>query len=247
MIFKTLIIDDEQLARQRLIRLLGHFNEIKIIGEAANGQEALRLIEAQKPDLIFLDVEMPVLNGFEMLAKLSAPPKVVFTTAYDHYALKAFEEGSIDYLLKPVEKDRLQKTVERLAAQFTQQQNLPIAALLQQLQPKTAVKNLTVKIGDRILLIRPSDIIYAEAEDKYFFIYTSEGKKHLTDYTITGLQSKLDDQFLQISRSMIINTDQIKEIRKGFNGTKVFVMNHTEAKLGSGRSFNDMINERFGL
>lgn len=248
MTWKTLIIDDEQLARQRLTRLLSPFNEIDITGEAANGMEGLLLIEQQKPDLIFLDIEMPILNGFELLEKLSEPPKVVFTTAYDHYAIKAFEQGSVDYLLKPVEKERLVKTIERLKARQNEQQILPIAALLQQLQPKNTLKNLTVKIGDRILLIKPSEILFAEAEDKYVFVYTTDGKKHLTDYTITGLQTKLDQQFLQISRSVIINTDQIKEIRKGFNGTKIFLMTgHADTKLSSGRSFNDVINERFGL
>jgi len=248
MIWTTLIIDDEQLARQRLKRLLEPFDEINIIGEAANGLEALNLIDKLKPQLLFLDIEMPVLNGFELLERLSMQPKVVFTTAYDQYAIKAFEEGSIDYLLKPVEKDRLEKTITRLNTHQTEHQQIPIAALLQQLQPKNAAKNLTVKIGDRILLIKPADIVYAEAEDKYVFIYTSDGKKHITDYTITGLEQKLSEQFMQINRGAIINTDFIKEIRKGFNGSKIFVMDHIpEVKLTSGRSFNHLINTRFEL
>ena len=247
MIWTTLIVDDEQLARQRLKRLLEPFDEINIIGEAANGLEALNLIDKLKPQLLFLDIEMPVLNGFELLERLSMQPKVVFTTAYDQYAIKAFEEGSIDYLLKPVEAERLHKTIERLKTQQNEQQ-IPIAALLQQLQPKNAAKNLTVKIGDRILLIKPADIVYAEAEDKYVFIYTSDGKKHITDYTITGLEQKLSEQFMQINRGAIINTDFIKEIRKGFNGAKIFVMDHIpEVKLTSGRSFNNVINARFEL
>jgi len=248
MIWTTLIIDDEQLARQRLKRLLEPFDEIVIIGEAANGLEALNLIDKLKPQLLFLDIEMPLLNGFEMLEKLSTQPKVVFTTAYDQYAIKAFEEGSIDYLLKPVEKDRLEKTITRLNAHQQEQQQIPIAALLQQLQPKNTAKNLTIKIGDRILLIKPADIVYAEAEDKYVFIYTNDGKKHITDYTITGLEQKLSEQFIQINRGAIINTDFIKEIRKGFNGVKIFVMDQTpEVKLTSGRSFNAVINARFEL
>lgn len=248
MIFTTLIIDDEHLARQRLKRLLEPFDEIHVVGEAANGLEALELIEHLKPALLFLDIEMPGLNGFEMLQKLATTPKVVFTTAYDQYAIKAFEEGSVDYLLKPVEAERLNKTIERLKTHQTQQQQIPIAALLQQLQPKSIAKNLTIKIGDRILLIKPTDIVYIEAEDKYVFIYTSDGKKHLTDYTITGLEQKLDQAFLQINRGTIINTDFIREIRKGFNGAKIFVMNSSqEVKLTSGRSFNAIINTRFEL
>jgi two-component system, LytTR family, response regulator len=248
MVWTTLIIDDEQLARQRLTRLLKPFDEIAIVGEATNGLEALKLIDQLKPGLIFLDIEMPVLNGFEILDKLKHLPKVVFTTAYDHYAIKAFEEGSIDYLLKPVETERLKKTISRLRTQQNDQQFIPIASLLQQLKPKTELKNLTVKIGDRILLIKLTDIIYAEAEDKYVFIYTSDGKKHLTDYTITGLEQKLTSQFLQINRGAIINTEHIREIRKSFNGSKVFVMNApAETKLTSGRSYGNNINERFEL
>ena len=248
MIWTTLIVDDEQLARQRLKRLLEPFDQIAIIGEAANGLEALNLIDKLKPQLLFLDIEMPVLNGFEMLEKLSTQPKVVFTTAYDQYAIKAFEEGSIDYLLKPVEAERLNKTIERLKTQQNEPQQIPIAALLQQLQPKNTAKNLTIKIGDRILLIKPADIVYAEAEDKYVFIYTSDGKKHITDYTITGLEQKLSEQFIQINRGAIINTDFIKEIRKGFNGAKIFVMDSIpEVKLTSGRSFNGVINDKFEL
>ena len=246
--WKTLIIDDEQLARQRLIRLLKPFDDIDIAGEAANGLEALSLIGKLKPELIFLDIEMPGLNGFEMLERLTQPLKVVFTTAYDHYAIKAFEEGSVDYLLKPVETERLGKTIERLRMQQKQQQMIPLASLMQQLQPQAVLKNLTIKIGERILLIKLSDIKYAEAEDKYVFIYTNDGKKYLTDYTITGLDAKLGAEFLQISRSTIINTEYIKEIRKGFNGSKVFVMiGQAEVKLTSGRSFAGTINARFDI
>jgi two-component system, LytTR family, response regulator len=113
-IWKSLIVDDEQLARQRLIRLLKPYDEIDVIGEAVNGQDGLEKIEMLLPDLIFLDIEMPVFNGFEMLRQLKHQPKVIFTTAYDQYAIKAFEEDSIDYLLKPVETERLEKTQKKL-------------------------------------------------------------------------------------------------------------------------------------
>jgi len=112
--FTCIIIDDEELARQRLIRLITPYNIFEIVAQASNGQEGLKLVEAYQPDVIFLDVEMPVMNGFEMLSKLKKQPKVIFTTAYDQYAIKAFEENSLDYLLKPVEKDRLDKCVVKL-------------------------------------------------------------------------------------------------------------------------------------
>lgn len=247
--WKTLIIDDEQLARQRLKRLLKPFEEFDIIGEAINGANGLEQIETLKPELIFLDIEMPVLNGFEMLSRLQHQPKVVFTTAYDQYAIKAFEEDSIDYLLKPIEAERLAKTVKKLQQGMQQPAPaLPLETLMQQLFVKKELKTLTVKIGDKILLIKLSDIVYIEAEDKYVFLHTTDGRKHLTDFTITALEEKLPEAFIRIHRSTIINTEHIKEIRKGFNGALVFVMDNTVgSKLTSSRSNGDMLRERFDI
>jgi two-component system, LytTR family, response regulator len=245
----TIIIDDEQLARQRLKRLLKPYEEFEIIGEAANGADGLELVDQLKPELIFLDIEMPLLNGFEMLGRLQHQPKVVFTTAYDQYAIKAFEEDSIDYLLKPIETDRLEKTVKKLKQTLQQPAPaLPIEALMQQLFAKKELKTLTVKIGDKILLVKLDDIVYIEAEDKYVFLHTADGKKHLTDFTISALEEKLPERFVRIHRSSIINTDLIKEIRKGFNGTLVFIMNNSEgSKLTSSRSNGEMLRERFDI
>src|SRR5215467_3984251 len=165
--WKTLIVDDEQLARQRLVHLLRPFEQIEIIGEAINGQNGLEKVEELKPDLIFLDVQMPVFNGFEMLSHLKHQPKVVFTTAYDQYAVKAFEEDSIDYLLKPVETGRLEKTIIKL--QRTQNKppaDLPLRELIDQLHLKKNIKTLTVKIADKILLIKLDRIMYIRAEEK---------------------------------------------------------------------------------
>lgn len=246
--WKTIIIDDEELARQRLKRLLKDYGEFDIIDEAENGAEGLRLINKLNPDIIFLDIEMPVLNGFEMLGKLSQHPRVVFTTAYDQYAIKAFEEGSIDYLLKPVEKERLEKTIKKLHQFTAAPAQLPLQELMRQLQIKTTSKTLTVKIGDKILLIKLTEIIYIEAEDKYVFLHTIDSKKHLTEYTLSALEEKLPEQFLRIHRGAIINIDCIKEIRKGFNGAFVFVMNNAAgSRISSGRSYGDELKTRLGL
>ncbi|MFD1257202.1 LytR/AlgR family response regulator transcription factor [Mucilaginibacter terrae] len=247
--WKTLIIDDEQLARQRLKRLLKNFEEFEIIGEAVNGADGLEQVELLKPELIFLDIEMPMLNGFEMLSRLQHQPKVVFTTAYDQYAIKAFEEETIDYLLKPVETERLEKTVKKLQQSMQQPTAvLPLEALIKQLMVKKDIKTLTVKIGDKILLIKLDDIVFIEAEEKYVFLHTSDGKKHLTDFTITGLEEKLPERFVRIHRSTIINTECIKEIRKGFNGALVFIMNNTSgSKLTSSRSNSEALRERFDI
>jgi two-component system LytT family response regulator len=245
--WKTIVIDDEQLARQRLKRLLSIYEEIDIIAEAENGEEGLKLIEAHKPALIFLDIEMPLLNGFEMLAKLKHYPKVVFTTAYDQYAIKAFEEGSIDYLLKPIEAERLEKTIKKLQRNFVVDQ-IPLEELLKQINGKKTIKTLTVKLGDKILLIKLIDIVRVQAEDKYVFIYTIDGKKHLTDFTLTMLAERLPEEFLRIHRSEIINTDYIKEIRKGFNGALVFVLNNSEeTRVTSSRSNSETLRLRFDI
>lgn len=245
----TLIIDDEQLARQRLKRLLKPYEEFEIVGEASNGADGQEQINQLKPELIFLDIEMPVLNGFEMLAQLQHQPKVVFTTAYDQYAIKAFEEDSIDYLLKPIEPERLEKTVKKLWQTLPQPTApLPLETLMKQLMVKKDIKTLTVKIGDKILLIKLEDIIYIEAEEKYVFLHTADGKKHLTDFTIVGLEEKLPEQFIRIHRSIIINTEHIKEIRRGFNGALIFMMDNAAiSKLTSSRSNSEMLRERFDI
>lgn len=245
--FTCIIVDDEELARERLIRLITPYHIFEIVAQAANGQEGLKLVEAHQPDVIFLDVEMPVMSGFEMLSKLKKQPKVIFTTAYDQYAIKAFEENSLDYLLKPVEKDRLDKCVAKLQ-EMHKPMEMPLQQLLEQLKPKKEIKTLTVKIGDKILLIALHAIIAIEAEEKYVFLRTEDGSKHLTDFTLSNLEERLPETFCRIHRSTIINSEKIKEIRKSFNGALVFVMNNKEqSKFTSSRSNSEALRERFDI
>ena len=248
-VFKTLIVDDEPLARQRLKRLLADYPQFDIEAEAANGKEAIELIDSLHPEIVFLDIEMPIYNGFEVLSNVKKQPKVIFTTAYDQYAIKAFEENSVDYLLKPIEKERLEKAVTKFMSLFANNADLlPLEKLIAQFNPKKTIKSLTIKIGDRILLIKLENIIFLEAEDKYVFIHTIDGEKLLTDFTITVLEEKLSDEFVKIHRSIIINSDKIKEIRKSFNGALVFVMNNKEqSRLSSSRSHGESLKDRFEI
>lgn len=247
-IWNALIIDDEVLARQRLMRLLKEHETITVIGEAGNGLEAVQQIEALHPDLIFLDIEMPVFNGFEVLKRLTAQPKVIFTTAYDQYAVKAFDAESIDYLLKPIEKERLSKAVNRLQQIQPAVYTLPLEQLIRQLSAKKEIKSLTVKLGDRIVLVKLADLGYIEAEEKYVFLNTVDGKRHLTEFTLAALEQKLPESFVRISRSLIINTELIKEIRKSFNGTFNFTINDlNERKLSSSRSYGAALKERLDM
>jgi two-component system LytT family response regulator len=248
-VWRTLLIEDEEPARERLKRLLLPYPDFAIVGEAANGIDGLDQTRALQPELIFLDVEMPGLNGFDLLARLEQQPRVIFTTAYDQYAVRAFEENSLDYLLKPIEKERLDKTVKKLQqVEPTGTIPLPLAAMIRQLHEKKELKSLTVKLGDRIFLVKLNEIVYLEADDKYVFLHTIDDRRLLIESKISSLADQLPDSFLRIHRSYIINTDHIREMRKGFNGTLVFYMNGTEGrKLASSRTMNEQMRERFNL
>jgi two-component system LytT family response regulator len=189
---------------------------------------------------------MPVLNGFEMLSQLQYMPVVVFVTAFESYAIRAFEENSVDYLLKPVEKERLQLTLERLKKLRMENKsidyNQQLFHAIEQLKPKKELISIPVKMGERILLIRLEEIIYFEAEDKYVYLHTHEDKKYLIDYSLTTLEEKLPAFFIRASRSVIINQRFIKEIQKYFSGRYVLLMNNkTQTKITTGLSYADKV------
>jgi two-component system LytT family response regulator len=195
---------------------------------------------------------MPVLTGFEMLAALEYMPQVVFATAYDSYAIRAFEENSVDYLLKPIEAERLEITMQKLRKQKQEMPNMAqeIAQLLAKIQPakERPMTSISTKVGDRILLIRLSEISHFEAEDKYVYLYTLEGKKHLLDYSLTTLEEKLPATFLRVSRSAILNSEEVKEMQKYFNGKFIFAMQDAgKSKITSGGSFADKIKKHFDI
>jgi two-component system LytT family response regulator len=248
---KTILIDDESLALSRLRRLLEkHQDVFSIVSEARNGAEGLVEIDKHNPDVIFLDIEMPLLNGFEMLSKLAKMPLVVFSTAYDQYAIRAFEENSVDYLLKPVENDRLLKTIDKIrnitSAGVTTPGNNPysdnLLRLLEEMKPKKEIFSLSVKSGDRILLIPLTEITHFEAEEKYVFLNTLDGQKYLLNYTLTSLEEKLPRHYLRISRAGIVNSHHIKEIQKHFNGKYVILMRDRKAsQVTSGSTYTDVI------
>ncbi len=255
---KTILIDDETLATSRLRRLLDkHRDSIEIIGEASNGAEGLTLIESLQPDLIFLDIEMPLLNGFEMLSRLTTMPMVVFATAFDQYAIRAFEENSIDYLLKPIEADRLTRTIQKIRmlverTDMVQPASNPMSEsvmrLLAQMQPKKEIYSISVKTGEKIKLVPLSDIAYFEAEDKYVFLATLDGQKFLTTYTLTTLNEKLPDTFVRISRSVMVNRHKIAEVHRHFDGKFMLAMNDKKGtKLTSGSTYGDAVRQLIEL
>jgi two-component system, LytTR family, response regulator len=255
---KTILIDDEPLAISRLRRLLAkHADTFDIVGEATNGAEGLTLVEAQQPDLIFLDIEMPLLNGFEMLSRLTTMPLVVFATAFDQYAIRAFEENSVDYLLKPIEADRLTRTVQKIRTLVERNDQAPagtaistenVMRLLAQMQPKKEIYSISVKTGDKIRLVPLSDIAYFEAEDKYVFLATLDGQKFLTNYTLTMLAEKLPDTFVRVSRSVMVNRHKISEVHKHFDGKFQLVMTDKKTtRLTTGSTYGDTVRQLLEL
>jgi two-component system LytT family response regulator len=225
--YKTLIVDDEPLARNRLAHLLSHFQpEIELVAEAGDGDEALHILQTKKLDLVFLDIQMPGMSGLEMLQRLSDPPLVIFTTAYDQYALNAFEENAIDYLLKPIEKERLEKAIrklQRLSNSSQERLQQTITAILQRInQPRRT--QFPVKAGDRIFFIEYADIVYFKSDEKIVLLKTAD-KEYVCDQTLNMLETLLPAEiFVRIHRSAIINLKQVKEAHRWFAGKFRLVM-----------------------
>jgi len=246
------VIDDEPAARRLMKNLLTAYQDIiMVIDEAGNGREAIEKIEALKPDLIFLDIQMPDLTGFEVIERLSHKPSIIFTTAYEQYAIKAFETFSIDYLLKPIKEERLEQSIQKLKSFGRISGTIDVSGLqeiIRQFQLPAKASALPIKTGDRIILLRYENIAYMEAQDKYVYIYTTDGSKHLTDNSLTGLSEKLPSQFYRIQKSYIINKDKIREMHRHFNGRYLFVMDDKPGtRLTSGRTYHDAIRTEFGL
>lgn len=251
-LFKAIVVDDEPAAR-RLMRnlLMEHSDTIEVIGEAGNGKDAIARIEELKPDVIFLDIQMPDLTGFEVIERLSVKPNIIFTTAYEQYAIRAFESFSIDYLLKPIKEERLAQSIGKLKQFGRLNPSLDLSGLqeiIRQIQVPQKATALPVKTGDRINLIRFEQISYMEAHDKYVFIYMLDGSKHVTDQSLVALEEKLPSQFYRIQKSYIINKERIKEMHRHFNSRYLFIMDDkNSSRLTSGRTYHDAIRAEFGL
>jgi two-component system LytT family response regulator len=242
---RTIIVDDEELARKRLKKLLQKYQpELEIVAEAQNGEEAVEKISALRPEVIFLDVQMPGCDGFEVVRRLRTKPFIVFATAYDEYALRAFEENSVDYLLKPIEQKRLDKAVEKLRRLFDSsklQFNENIERMLSQLV-SPSLQRMKVKIGEKILLLDLSDVVYFEAKDKYTFLHTSD-REYMIDETITDLEAKLDkSNFIRIHRAVIVHVKFVREFVRWFAGRyKAILKDKRETELIVSRRYADQI------
>lgn len=235
---RTLIVDDEPLARRNLRLLLERDPQIEIIGECRNGREAVQAVNKLSPDLIFLDIQMPEMDGFDVLASVGAEQiqAIIFVTAFDQYALKAFEVHALDYLLKPFDDVRFQKALEQAKSQIEQKALNRISgkllALLEERESKreqraprkTYLTRLMVKLASRVVLLKVNEIDWIEADGNYAKLHIGK-KSHLLREKMHDLEAQLNPQrFVRIHRSIIVNLDRIKEMHPHFNGDYIVVL-----------------------
>jgi two-component system LytT family response regulator len=216
MSLRAVIVDDEPLARKRLRRLLEAHPDIDIAGEAGDGEAACRVIDEVAPDLVFLDVQMPGLSGFEVLERLRTRPRVIFITAHDEFAVRAFEEQAVDYLLKPVEPARLERALARVSGAESAGVRIEeerLARLIDAVERRSAApRRIAVRRGPKVILVEPHSILFCRAEDKYTVLYTAEGE-HILDRTIEDLEQTLDPStFLRIHRSVLVNLGCVRDL-----------------------------------
>jgi two-component system, LytTR family, response regulator len=222
---RVLVIDDEPPARRKLISMLRGEKGIKVIGEASNGPDAVAAIEEQKPDVIFLDIQMPGLNGFEVLDKIGVDniPLVVFVTAFDQHAVRAFDVNAVDYLLKPFDRERLRKCLDRIHHQ-RDSWRARVEQLLLDLRPPEHVDRLMVKSQGRVLFLRVEEIDWVEASGNYVELHVGK-QTFLLRETVGGLESKLDPKrFPRIHRTTIVNVDRIQELQPWSHGDFTVVL-----------------------
>ncbi|MCX6898460.1 MAG: LytTR family DNA-binding domain-containing protein [Verrucomicrobia bacterium] len=228
---KALIVDDEPLARERIRTLLAKEPDIEVVGECANGDEALAAMKKQPVDLLFLDVQMPEMDGFELLSRLGkdALPAVIFVTAYDQHAVRAFEIHALDYLLKPFKQSRFKEAVQRVRGQIGRRQTDEVSQRLLQLlserKPAAVYLNrLTVRENDRVLLVKASQIEWIESAGNYVVLHVGK-QNHILRETLAALEAQLDPKlFLRVSRSALVNLDQVRELQPLFKGEYVVVL-----------------------
>jgi two-component system response regulator LytT len=232
MILRALVVDDEQPARDELCYQLGRLGSVEVLGQTENGVDALAAIERLRPDVVFLDVQMPGLDGFEVARQLiehGSPTHIIFVTAFDHYAIEAFEVNAVDYLLKPVDPPRLEQAVERARRRVPSHDQLErLAQLVSERQERR--KQLAVKVGERFLLVRAEEIIYASLAEDSINIVTGHLAGTSNYRTLDELQARLDPKvFWRVHRSHLVNINQIKEIVPWFSRNYILRMKDPKA------------------
>ena len=249
---KVLVADDEPLARERLSGLLSQEPDIEMVGQARDGEEAVTAIHDDSPDLVFLDVQMPQMNGFDVIDAVGSDkmPLVIFVTAYDQHALKAFQVRALDYLLKPFDRERFTDALGRARKQLERDENgdlgkrlLALVKDLRRDQPKS--DRLVVKSGGRLFFLRTDEIDWVEAAGNYVRLHVGPGS-HLLRETMNAIEGRLDpEKFFRIHRSRIVNMERIQELQPWLNG-EYAVLLRTGTRLTLSRGYREKLQDRLG-
>jgi two-component system LytT family response regulator len=248
---RAYLVDDERLAVQRLSRLLAETGRVAVVGSTIDPDAAVQFLNGTAVDVLFLDIQMPGLTGFDLLERLTHPPIVVFTTAYDAYALNAFETNAVDYLLKPIEPERLERTldkVERLAGQPRTDVRALARELAGQLSPARRVERLASKVGERTTLLDVNRISHFVARDKLTFAVVN-GREHIVDYTLAQLEERLDPRrFARIHRGTLVNLTMVQELYPAVDGgVLVRLKDEVRSELAVARDRVRDLKQRLGI
>jgi two-component system LytT family response regulator len=220
----AVIVDDEELARSVLREMISHHPEVEIIAECANGFDAVKAVTERKPDMLFLDIQMPKLDGFEVLELIGTDMAIVFATAYDQYALRAFDVHAVDYLLKPYGADRFEAALARAKERTTGKTPAPAELRAAATPPGTYADRIVVRDGTNVHIIPTAKLDFVEAQDDYIAL-ASKGSKHLKQLTLSSIETALDPrQFLRIHRSYIVNLDRVAKVEPYGKDSKVAVL-----------------------
>jgi len=246
---RTIIIDDEQPARDLLLHYLSKYPEFDLVAEASDGFKGIQVIQEYKPEVVFLDIQMPKLTGFEMLELIDPKPLIVFSTAYDQFAIKAFEMNAVDYLLKPYSRDRFSQAIEKIKdkLQKNESSNEQSQKLIQTIDESTELINrVAVRTAQKIQVIPVKDIHYLEAADDYVMIHTADGR-YLKEKTMKYFENHLDHhQFVRIHRSYILNMTEMNKIERYEKDSHVVVLKNNDQLKVSASGYK-LLRERLGF
>lgn len=246
---RILIVDDETLARQRLRMLLDRRKDFEIVGECSSGAEAVRVIRDEKPDMVLLDVQMPELDGFDVIAEVGAHnmPIVIFATAFDDYAIDAFEVGAVDYLLKPVDEERLNRTLDRASRRLREKgddtSSSQMSALMRKIASlSTSSGRFAVKVHGKILFLDPSEIYWIQARDDIARVHLAESAYDVRE-PLSSLEARLPaNSFLRVHRSVIVNTTHIRAAEPFDQGDQMLILRNGK-RITTGRSYRKVVQE----
>ena len=249
----VLVVDDEPPARRRIISLLAEQPDVQVVGVCGNGRDAIAAIRQLRPDLVFLDVQMPEVSGFDVIETVGAAamPVVVFATAYDEFALRAFDAHALDYLLKPFEQERFERALERVRQQLrrvgTEGEDERLRALVRAVRGEAnRLERIPVRMGQRTRLISLDDVDYIEARGNYVRLHVGE-RSYLVRDTLSALEARLDrGRFLRIHRSLIVNLARVQEAESLFAGEYVLYL-RGGGRLTSGRTYRPAVEAALGL